>query len=430
MKKYFVIYLITAISCLAGFVFYTGALKTAPRYEIDIVPINEILREAALNWQNPGLLNQKKFAYRFVIIDNSPSGGIESISNVRYASDENLPDSFSSAIRRGFLPMDVTENNNVIGKALIEALPVSAMEQARKRLEQSVIITLTLMCAINIVFLLTLHNVLVRPFIRLESFAYKISNGIFDEPLPMDRNNIFGLFTQSFDVMRASLLEARQNQLKAERAKKELAASLSHDVKTPVTSIRLISEFLQAGTDNPAVMEKLKTIEQKADQIDRLMNDLTQSALEELGELKVNPASMESSRLKELFNGVDHFSKIRLGEIPDCLIELDIIRFEQVIGNIITNSYKYADTDIDVDFKIRGELLQIDINDYGNGVESETLELICAKFYRGENAKALHKEGEGLGLYIAKLLMEKMRGGLETFNRDNGFTVRLWLLLS
>ena len=106
------------------------------------------------------------------------------------------------------------------------------------------------------------------------------------------------------------------------------------------------------------------------------------------------------------------------------------MRMEQVIGNIITNSYKYANTDIDVDFKICEDVLQIQINDYGSGVNSDEIELICTKFYRGENAKVSQKDGEGLGLYIAKLLMEKMGGGLEAFNREDGFGIRLWVQLS
>jgi len=154
------------------------------------------------------------------------------------------------------------------------------------------------------------------------------------------------------------------------------------------------------------------------------------SALEELGELKVTIASEDSGVLRSLLEEADNLSMVRVGVIPSCLIELDRVRMEQVIGNILANSYKYAGTNIDVDCVIRGELLQLDISDYGKGVDPEELELITTKFYRGENAKASIKEGEGLGLYIAKLLMDKMGGGLEAFNRDDGFTVRLWVRLS
>lgn len=422
MKKYFVIYAILAALLLAGFLLYAGIPKAVAEHKIDFVAINEITRQAELCWQSPDSLNRSGLAYRFVVIDNE--GG------VRYKSGEDMPESLPAAVRLGFLPMDITVDGGVAGKVLIEVSPANAAEQARDTLANAGLAVFILLCALNFVFLCVLHSALVKPFKLLEVFAHKITTGRLDEPLPMDKNNIFGLFTQSFDVMRASLLEERQTRLKAERAKKELIASLSHDIKTPVTSIRLISELLQAGTTDAAILEKLKTIEIKADQINRLMNDMLHSSLEELGELKVNPVSCESSALHDLFSTADHIVKIFIGVIPACLIELDEARMEQVVGNIITNSYKYAATDIDVTFKICGEFLQIDINDYGDGVEPEELELITTKFYRGENAKALQKDGEGLGLYIAMLLMEKMGGGLEAHNRSNGFTVRLWLRLS
>ena len=422
MRKYTILYAILALIILAGFLLFASIQMSVRGRETDYVAVNEIAKQAALYWQTPEQLSRAASIYRYTIIDNE--GG------VRYSSAEGLPDSLPAAIRLGFIPVDITIGASVVGKALIETSPNEAAVQAQARLGGAVVAFFALVVALNLVFLLALHNALVRPFRRLQSFAHKITTGMLDEPLPMDRNNIFGLFTQSFDVMRESLLEARKNQLQAERAKKELIASLNHDVKTPVTSIRLISELLQAGTADPATTEKLKTIEIKADQIDRLMNDMMHSALEELGELKVSVASEDSEVLRGIFEGADHLSRVRVGSIPGCLLEFDRARMEQVVGNIISNSYKYAGTAIDVDCAVCGELLQVDVSDYGNGVDPEELELITTKFYRGENAKASPKEGEGLGLYIAKLLMDKMGGGLEAFDRDDGFTVRLLIRLS
>jgi signal transduction histidine kinase len=384
--------------------------------------MNEIAKQAALHWQAPEGLDGGRFAYRFTVTDNDGA--------LRYASAEGLPESLPSAIRRGFVPMDIEVGAGVVGKALVEVYPGDPAGEAQARLAAAAMLAFALLCALNLAFLLALHGALVRPFRKLQSFAHSITAGRLDEPLPMDRGNIFGLFTQSFDVMRDSLLEARKSQAQAERAKKELVAALSHDVKTPVTSIRLIAELLQVEGQDPATSEKLKTIEMKADQIDRLMNDMMHSTLEELGELKVSLSSEDSGVLKGLFESADHLSKVRVGAIPVCLVDIDRARMEQAIGNIIANAYKYAGTRIDVDSRIQGGLLQVDVSDYGGGVAPEELELVTAKFFRGENAKASQKEGEGLGLYIAKLLMEKMGGGIEVFNRSDGFTARLLIRLS
>ena len=426
MRKYTWLYAIVAATIFMGLLLSTITQKNVQRQEIDYVALNEIAKQAALHWQSPEQLLLFGTPYRYTVIANDGA--------IRFSSGEGLPDSVPAAVMSGFIPMDITIGTTLVGKALIYPSPsgsdtVTEME-ARARIAGAIFTAFGLLAALNLAFLLVIHNALVKPFKRLQSFAHKITTGRLDEPLPMDRGNIFGLFTQSFDVMRESLLEARRNQLQAERAKKELIASLNHDVKTPVTSIRLISELLQAGTTEAATMDKLKTIETKADQIDRLMNDMMHSALEELGELKVVVTSEDSRVLRELFVEADDLSKVCVGDIPICLLDFDHMRMEQIIGNIITNSYKYAGTKIDVNFAVHNELLQIDVNDYGDGVDPDELELIATKFYRGANATASHKEGEGLGLYIAKLLMVKMGGALEAFNRDDGFTIRLLLRLS
>jgi len=422
MKKYMRLYIAAGIIILAGFLLYTSGLKIPPRPDVDTAAVNEIVKITAYYWCDPEQLSGIDTVYRFFVIDNN--------GNVRFSSGGITPDSFQTAIRNGYLPMSIIVENKTVGQVLIETNKDDYIKQAQTRLSVAVICAAFLLCLLMITTLTALHSGIIRPFERLEAFAHKMTTGMFDEPLPVDRRNMFGLFTQSFDVMRVSLLEARQQQLAAERAKKELIASLNHDIKTPVTSIKLTTELLQAGGVDPAIGEKLKIIDMKADQINRLMNDMLHSALEELGELKVSLASHSSGILSDIFKSTDYLSKSRINDIPPCLIELDIPRMEQVIGNIVTNSYKYAGTDINVSFKIQEDFLQVDIDDFGTGVDQGELDLICAKFYRGENAKAAYKEGEGLGLYVAGQLMELMGGGLEAFNREDGFTIRLWIRLS
>jgi len=422
MRKYLFAFIISAALILGGFLLYTTMLTVPKRPTVNNIEVNEIVKQSALSWQNLSQMKEMGFTYRFFIVDND--------NNVCYTSTDNLPDDPQTAIQLGYLSMDITINSNIVGRVFIETFPDSYMDQAQRKLSNATYLSFLLLSILVVTTMVVLYMTIIRPFNRLEGFAHKISTGKFDEPLPIDRNNMFGLFTQSFDVMRTSLLEARQQQNLSERAKKELIASLNHDIKTPITSIRLTSELLQAINTDPLTLEKLKTIDDKANQIDRLMNDMLHSALEELEELKVNITSESSTVLSDLFISENHLSKIKIGEIPPCLIQLDTVRMQQVIGNIVANSYKYANTDIDVFFRICDEVLQIDINDYGKGVAPDELELICTKFYRGENAKASHKDGEGLGLYISKILMEKMGGGLETFNRKDGFSVRIWLHLS
>jgi len=419
MKRYIILYVILTTTILLGFFLSIGLDNAFEPRVVDTTEVNRIIQQVSLNWESIELLEQVDFAYHFFVI--------ERYGQVVYTSAEDLPSSMQTAISQGFLPMNIFIDEQNTGIALIKTFQPDEGIYVRF---SAAVTTFVLLFSLNVSFLMLVYKVVVKPFRRIQQFAHKISIGILDDSLPISKNNLFGLFTQSFDIMRASLLEARHKQHAAERAKKELIASLSHDIKTPVTSIKLITELLQAKTDDPAISEKLEIIETKSGQIDRLMNDMLRSTMEELGELQVTVSSEDSSILCHLFKKSDYLSRVKLKPIPSCLIEIDAIRMEQVIDNIVINSYKYAETSIDVDFSIQGKGLQIDIRDYGNGVELEEIELITTKFYRGTNAKALQKEGEGLGLYVSKDLIAKMGGGLEALNHSSGFTIRIWIKLS
>lgn len=298
----------------------------------------------------------------------------------------------------------------------------------------------------------------------MQSFAGKIAEGKLDEPLLMEENNMFGVFTESFDIMREELNESRKREIELQRKEKELIASLSHDLKTPITGIKLTTELLEAklqiymekadsssfleghvdGPDNQQekdfedyesrkdldILDKLDNIYKKADQIDSLVSDLFSSTLEDLGEFKVSCKDEESVVLSDIIKKNDDKGLVVEEAIPKLLIKVDSKRMSQVIGNIITNSYKYAGTKIDVEYKVTDKYLEITIKDYGPGVSRDEVELITNKFYRGKNAEAENKEGSGLGLYIARSLMLKMNGELVCESNAEGFAVTLMIPIS
>ena len=107
------------------------------------------------------------------------------------------------------------------------------------------------------------------------------------------------------------------------------------------------------------------------------------------------------------------------------------MRLEQVISNVIFNSYKYANTEIRVTSRFENgdtDHLVITIADKGPGVPESELELITQKFKRGSNAGS--KDGSGLGLYISDYLMKRMGGDLVVKNLKDGFAVELWIKMS
>lgn len=269
---------------------------------------------------------------------------------------------------------------------------------------------------------------ILRPFRKLQRFARDIAAGNLDIPLEMDRYGRFGAFTESFDLLREELKKARENERKADRSKKELVASISHDIKTPVASIKAATEVMLIATRDEKDKRQLERIGEKAEQINSLITDLFHTTLEELQELSVTVAEIQSTMIPQLIHNADYKGRVSPFEIPSCIVLADTVRLQQIFDNIISNSYKYADTDMKVHAVIKGQFIVVEIQDFGTGVSEDELPLLFSKFYRGENTE--EKSGYGLGLYISKSLLTQMSGELHCENLPDGFAVSVMLRLA
>lgn len=117
------------------------------------------------------------------------------------------------------------------------------------------------MCGISIAFVLTIFGyvyfAILRPFDKMKKFAEKIAQGNFEVPLNYERSNYFGAFTWAFDSMRREITKSRACEREAIENNKTVIATLSHDIKTPISSIRAYAEGLEANMDStPEKREK------------------------------------------------------------------------------------------------------------------------------------------------------------------------------
>ena len=289
--------------------------------------------------------------------------------------------------------------------------------------KQYAIITLVMITVIAVIIIIisavSINKNIITPFHKLQYFAETVARGDLNVPLLMDRENIFGAFTESFDIMREELALAKENEKRANESKKELVASLSHDIKTPLASIKAITELLLVKMQNTEIIDRLHSIDQKTEQIEVLVNNLFHATLEELVELKVIKEEISSLEIKKFINNADNNNRIEECQIKECLVICDPLRLQQVLDNIISNSYKYADSSIRVTSLIEYGYLNIMIEDYGKGVSIEDLALVKKKYYRGSNSEG--KNGAGIGLYISNYFMEHMEGFLNVANGEYGF---------
>jgi len=291
-----------------------------------------------------------------------------------------------------------------------------------------VVAIIVLFVIITLIIHASVEKNILNPFRSMQSFARRVATGDLDTPLEMDKHNHFGAFTESFDLMRDELRAAKEGELRANQAKKELVASLSHDIKTPVASIKAVVELMTALEPDEATKQRLASINAKAEQIDGLITNMFHATLEELQALKVEPVELQSTALPALIHAADYLGQAEHFTIKPCIVLADPMRLQQVFDNIITNSYKYAGTAIKIDSYFEDKYLIINIQDLGPGVPADDLPLITNKFYRGQNAKS-HTGGYGLGLYLSKYFIEKMGGLLDCQNAVNGGGLKIKIKL-
>ncbi len=418
MKRYlflsgFVVVLVAEIIALIVF-----AVQT-PQFSQDAVAVNEVVQSVTQDFDNiTGHKNSS--ALEYVVLDND--------GNILYKTRSGLSESINKAVMHRDTILDITVDNAVVGKVIVN----NDASQAFKPQKQITIAVLSVAIVINvgicIGYAVYMHFTMIRPFRKLKGFAERIAGGNLDIPLEMDRHNIFGAFSESFDIMRSELKKARIAEAQANASKKELVAKLSHDIKTPVASIKAVAEVGHAVAENDRDRANYTQIIGKSDQINNLITNLFTATLEELQQLAVTPVNIESRQIKSLLENADYLHRANIPDIPECLVYADALRLQQVFDNIFANSYKYADTEITVAAERTDKDIKIAIEDFGGGVRPEELSILKEKYKRGGNAENI--EGAGLGLYISDYFMNEMSGKMIIENGLHGLKVTVCLMLS
>ena len=411
-----------ATAILALFIIFIVS-KESEDIRLDIRSINNIVKTLSDDWDlfrnGTGTLPFKN-ELAYVVINNDG----ERIAATRDGLNEHLND----AIRNRDTIVDIISDGKAVGKIIFYNGTADIIKQNRIKMIFAAAIIFAALMLIFAGYTFYLHSVLLRPFRKMQDFARHIAAGNLDMPLEMDRGNLFGAFTESFDIMREELHKAREKEREADRSKKELVASLSHDIKTPVASIKSATELMLFTIEDAEYREQLEGITIKAEQIDSLITNMFHATLEELQKLHVSVSEIPSTAIHQLIRYADYDKRVKPFELPNCLISADSLRLGQVFDNVISNSYKYAGTEIEINAFFEGSYLIIDIADFGPGVPEDELPLILHKFYRGKDVAA--KSGYGLGLYISKYLLEQMQGDIRCENRPEGFCVRLMVRLA
>ena len=298
-------------------------------------------------------------------------------------------------------------------------------EQDRSNVLLIVNIFIGIMLLAAIAVLLFIRQKILVPFEEISDVPYQLSKGNLSVPLKESRSRFFGKFVWGLDMLRETLEQQKRKELQLQKDKKTLLLSLSHDIKTPLSAIKLYSKALSTGLypDIEKQREIAENINSKADEIESYVSRIIGASREDFLSLEVN---MGEFYISELIDEIEKYYNEKLALIGaelcierfgNCLIKGDVDRSCEVFQNIIENAVKYGDGKrISIDFSEEEGCILIAVKNGGSTLSDTELSHIFESFWRGANAKS--KEGAGLGLYICRQLMHKMSG--EAFAEISG----------
>ncbi len=278
--------------------------------------------------------------------------------------------------------------------------------------------------------LLYVRAKILRPFDELTKIPYELSKGNLTAPVKEDKNRFFGKFLWGIDLLREKLEQQKQQELELQKEKKTLLLSLSHDLKTPLSAIKLYAKALSKNLYPDAGKQQsiAENINKKADEIEAYVSQIITASREDFLSLDVKKGEFYLSDLVQAI--VSYYqeklalvkTEFIVGEYDDCLLSGDLDRSIEVLQNIMENALKYGDgVRVELVFPEEDSGVLIAVRNSGCTLDDTDLPHIFESFWRGANAA--HISGSGLGLYIGRQLMHKMNGEIFAESVDGWMTV-------
>ncbi len=273
---------------------------------------------------------------------------------------------------------------------------------------------------------------IIVPFGRLNDVPQELARGNLAVPIPEEKSRFFGKFTWGVNLLRESIEDSRKKEITMQRDKKLLLLSLSHDIKTPLSAIKLNAKALAKGLYKEEEKRRAAalSINTRADEIERFVSEITKAASEDFMSFEVTQGE---AFLSDIITRIDaryapqlamSGTEFAIRKYDDCILSCDPDRLAECLQNLMENAIKYGDGRcIEISFDKMDGCELITVSNTGCTLEAKELPQIFESFHRGNNADKV--QGNGLGLFICRRLMGLMNGEVYADIRDECFYITL-----
>lgn len=316
--------------------------------------------------------------------------------------------------------------------------------QVRELLIETGIVIVLALCVVAVFLALWMYWSIVDPLKKVQLATENIKNGNLDFKLKLSnkkkKDEISELY-EDFEEMRKRLKDNAEEKVEADKRDKEFISNISHDLKTPLTSIRGYCEGIMDGVaSTPEKMDKyVRTIYTKTNEMDDLINQLT---LYSNIERKSVPFDFNEVSAEEFFGDCAKALELELDAQSirfayddrlreDCRLVVDEEQIRRVMNNIVSNSVKYAHVSpLEITMKVEdaGSEIRVSLADNGVGIAPKDLPHVFDRFYRADSSRNRSTGGSGIGLSIVKSIIEEHGGSVEASSEKDKGTVISFLL--
>lgn len=330
--------------------------------------------------------------------------------------------------------VEIEVDGQVVGTALVTGNPPPLDQREVRYLARTNRASLYAALAATLVALFLgvfLARTLTRPVRELTTATRAMAQGELEQQVPVRSQDELGELAASFNQMSADL--ARANDLR-----RQMTADIAHDLRTPLSVITGYAEALRDGVLQPQP-DTFQTMHREAEHLSLLVEDLRTLSLVDAGELALTRQPVPPRELLERTAAAHkpraHQLQVGLHVVADAdlpLVNVDPERMARVLGNLVDNALRHTPVGgrISLGAAHQGNSVLLTVQDNGVGIAPDKLRRIFDRFYRGDEARQSHEGESGLGLAIAKSLVELHGGAISVESAPGEGTTFTILLLA
>ena len=300
----------------------------------------------------------------------------------------------------------------------------------------------TFVFMLNILLIRFVFGNIKKSILVLRQGVNEISSGNLSYRIQHHKGNEFDSVCTDFNFMASKLYSIVLQKQKDEDSRKELIAGISHDLRTPLATIKAYIEGLRQGIATTPQMQKryLDTIYDNTEDIEYIINQLFLFSKIDIGEFpfKLEPVNLKEELPHLISSLSDEYAQkglhLQIDSLqPDAPVEIDIVQFRNILQNIFNNTLKYGKKEggcLTLTTTQTDDAITLHLTDNGDGVSEDQLAKIFDVFYREDTSRTNQGNGSGLGLAICAKIVKRFNGEIHAFNATpHGLTIAITLPL-